>query len=486
MTLLATPPPRLSADREAGRLLALTAFDILDTPPEPGFDDIAALAAQLTGQPIALVSLVAEERQWFKAKVGIAACETSRDVSFCEYAVRRRDVFEVPDTHADPLFVNNELVTGSPHIRGYAGAPLMTLDGHALGAVCVAGPEPFRLDATQLVGLKALARQAMAQLRLRKQLRELGRVNDALAAERLRFRAFMDNNPAVAFVKDGEGRFVYVNAQMSRAFGRSEAEWLGQSDADLWPAEAAAEFRRVDLEVIESGKTLVVVEKVPTPEGRTSYWQSYKFPIPAPGGGTHLAGIAINITEHQEYQNRMADYQRDLEAANCRLEALATTDALTGVANRAAFQIRLHEAAAGPRPVSLLIVDVDHFKTFNDRFGHVAGDQALREVAQILVRAVRSSDLVARYGGEEFAVVLPGTAAAAAVVLAERVRRAVAEFPWTHRPITVSVGAATAPHGPVDPTALTAEADAALYRAKREGRNRAHDGSGMIALPTGR
>ena len=156
MTLIATPPPRLSADRETDRLLALNAFNILDTPPEPGFDDIAALAAQLTGKPIALVSLVADERQWFKAKVGIDACETGRDVSFCEYAVRRRDVFEVHDTHADALFLNNELVTGPPHIRGYAGAPLMTHDGHALGAVCVAGPEPFHLSAAQLDGLKAL------------------------------------------------------------------------------------------------------------------------------------------------------------------------------------------------------------------------------------------------------------------------------------------------------------------------------------------
>ena len=484
MSLIATPPPRPPADRELGRLLALAAFEILDTPPEPGFNDIASLAAQLCGQPIALVSLVADERQWFKAKVGLDACETGRDVSFCEYAVRRRDVFEVPDAHADPLFRDNPLVTGPPHIRGYAGAPLMTPDGHALGAVCVAAPGAFRLSEKQIAGLKALARQAMAQLRLRRQLRELGRANENLAAERLRFRAFMDNNPAVAFVKDAEGRFVYVNAQMSRAFGRGEHEWLGKTDADLWPAEAAAEFRRVDREVIESGRTHVVIEAVPSPGGPASYWQSYKFPIPAAGGATHLAGIAVNITEREEYQNRMAEYQRDLEAANSRLETLATTDALTGVANRAAFQVRMQEVAAGPRPVSLLIVDVDHFKAFNDCFGHVAGDEALREVARVLVAAVRGSDLVARYGGEEFAVVLPGTPAAATAVLAERVRRAVAEHPWPHRPVTVSVGAATAPHGRIDPVALTAEADAALYRAKRAGRNRAHDGSGVILMPT--
>ncbi len=175
---------------------------------------------------------------------------------------------------------------------------------------------------------------------------------------------------------------------------------------------------------------------------------------------------------------------RELEAANDELQRLATVDALTGVANRrhfdAALELEWSRARRGATEVSLLMVDVDHFKRFNDAYGHQQGDECLAAVAGALQGVVsRAIDVVARYGGEEFAVILPATNAAGALSLADRVRRAVEGLAIAHERsdvaavVTISVGVATVrPNGSGTPADLVAAADAALYRAKREGRNR--------------
>ena len=127
---------------ELQRLACLRSYAILDTEPEQGFDDLVQLAAHLFGAPMAFVSLIDAERQWFKAKVGIEACETSRDVAFCAHAIVERQPLVVPDARLDPRFAANELVTGAPHIRFYAGAPLIVGNGSALGTLCVVDTVP--------------------------------------------------------------------------------------------------------------------------------------------------------------------------------------------------------------------------------------------------------------------------------------------------------------------------------------------------------
>ena len=131
----------LPAD-EIGRLAELDRYQILDTPEEHTFNHITALASRIFDAPMALVTLVAEERQWFKSKVGLSACETSRDVAFCTYAILGDDVLVVPDALQDPRFRGNALVTGPPDIRFYAGAPLITPSGHKLGTLCVIDTAP--------------------------------------------------------------------------------------------------------------------------------------------------------------------------------------------------------------------------------------------------------------------------------------------------------------------------------------------------------
>lgn len=158
---------------ERARLAALRRYRVLDSRPEQRFDDLTLLASQICGTPMALISLVDESRQWFKSKVGLSIDETSRSVSFCAHALGSREIMVVPDARLDPRFRDNPLVVNDPHIRFYAGAPLVAVEGAALGTLCVIDSIPRELTPDQLNALDALRRQAEAQLELRLNLIEL-------------------------------------------------------------------------------------------------------------------------------------------------------------------------------------------------------------------------------------------------------------------------------------------------------------------------
>ena len=161
-----------SASDEAARLAALARYEILDTPAEPEYDDLVQLAARVCGTPIALMTLLDDTRQWFKSRVGLAIEQTPREVAFCDHAIRESALLEIQDAWADPRFSQNPLVTGEPRIRFYAGVPLRTPDGHALGSLCVIDRQARTLQADQRVALAILARQVVGQLELRHALRK--------------------------------------------------------------------------------------------------------------------------------------------------------------------------------------------------------------------------------------------------------------------------------------------------------------------------
>ncbi|MEZ4448227.1 MAG: protein kinase [Nannocystaceae bacterium] len=175
MTSSGSTRPFPVPEREHERLAALRRHAILDTPAEGDFDALVHAAAELCGAPIALVSLIDEDRQWFKAKLGLEASSTPRDQAFCAHAIVGDELFEVEDALADPRFADNPLVTGAPDIRFYAGAPLRTADGHALGTLCVIDRAPRSLRDDQREGLRALADEVVRELALRREFRELGR-----------------------------------------------------------------------------------------------------------------------------------------------------------------------------------------------------------------------------------------------------------------------------------------------------------------------
>jgi GAF domain-containing protein len=163
-------------DNEAERLTVLRGYQILDTAPDREFDLITALASRICDTPIALISLVDERRQWFKSNIGLNVSETNRNVAFCGHAILQREVLHVSDAKMDKRFADNPLVTGDPHIRFYAGAPLVTENGLALGTVCVIDQKPRTLTKEQRESLTLLSRLAMSLLDFRKQLREISKV----------------------------------------------------------------------------------------------------------------------------------------------------------------------------------------------------------------------------------------------------------------------------------------------------------------------
>src|ERR1041384_6875306 len=160
------------------RLRILWQYDILDTMPEEVFDDLTELAARICEAPIALITLVDEDRQWFKSKIGVTLNETSRDISFCGHAIEQSDLFIVPDAMLDKRFAQNPLVTSDPKIRFYAGAPLITPDGHALGTLCILDKVPRELTPAQAKALRVLSRMAVTQLELRRHSKELAKARD--------------------------------------------------------------------------------------------------------------------------------------------------------------------------------------------------------------------------------------------------------------------------------------------------------------------
>ncbi len=213
---------------EKERLEELKSFKILDTPPEEEFDELAKLAGLICETPIAIISLVDKERQWFKATVGLDVCETARVDSFCQHALYTpTQLLIVGDTQRDPRFMNNPLVTGNPHVRFYAGAPLVTANGYVLGTICVVDTIPKVLTPYQKKALKLLARKTVDYLTMRKTVKEQSYKIDS-SAEKL--KKLTDNVPGGIFQLKmsvaGEMNFEFISEGMHKLHpGIDIEEW---------------------------------------------------------------------------------------------------------------------------------------------------------------------------------------------------------------------------------------------------------------------
>ncbi len=458
-------------ENEKIRLDALRHYAILDTAPEPVFDDLAKLAAQICRTPVGLVSLVDAHRQWFKAHFGLDFRETERGFSFCAHAILNPDIFEIADTHLDERFASNPLVRSYPRIRFYAGMPLVTSEGAAIGTLSVIDIVPRRLSEDQRNALRVLASQVIAQLELRRQgLETVDRLRDEVAASKealeetaKRYRSLFHRNLAGAYRSTVDGRLLECNAAFARILGYDSPEEMVQ--IPTWDLYFSHEDREHSIKALREQGELANFELRLRRRDGTPVWVIENESLLEGESDQQIEGTIVDIT--------------DRKLAEERVQHQAYHDFLTDLPNRLLFGDRLELAIAhasrSGKKLAVLFLDLDHFKLINDTMAHAAGDDLLRSVATRLQGAVRQDDTVARMGGDEFTILLPevnGEEGAAKIT-----RKILQLF---HEPfnihgreiyITASLGIAVFPNDGDDAATLVKNADSAMYRAKDMGRD---------------
>lgn len=456
---------------EAGRLRALDALQVLDTPPEAAFDDLAWLASRMLGAPIGLVSIVADERLWFKARCGLDLDGTLRGEGFCSTAIAQdEDVFEIPDTHADGRFAAYACVTAAPHVRFYAGALLVGAGGHRFGTLCVLDTKPRRLDDEQREMLRRLARRVSDTLETRRQ-------NLIVQSRERAVAELLDMLPDGVVSCDADGNLKEFNGTARR--------WHGVDPRSCPPTEWAGHFGLYDREA----KTLLQPHQIPLlrawkgerVRGQTIVIRATdRPPRTVSCNATPLLGMdgrvlgAVCTMHDVTARHRLARF----------MEKMALTDKLTGLPNRTAWFAALERIVADSRtrglPLAIMFIDLDGFKQVNDVFGHAAGDEVLRRVGERLRASCRAGDFIARLAGDEFVVCLDPEDGAAfdPTPAMERIHRAMTPgIPWEGRSIETgcSIGFAMQPGPDFDIQRLMERADQAMYSDKR-GRSAAGGG----------
>jgi two-component system, cell cycle sensor histidine kinase and response regulator CckA len=355
----------LSAEQEAERLEALREYGLLDTPPESCFDELTQLAAEICDAPVALVSLVDADRQWFKSRVGLEIQETGREVSFCAHAIQSKEIMVVPDAREDARFAGNPLVQGDPNIRFYAGMPLVGRDGLALGTLCVIDLVVRDLQPHQLRALKVLGRQVMAQMELRKNLATLAegqaakienrvqkrsaelalvaressdklaqadrarlallslledqkRAESALQQSEERFRLMVETVQEVFWITSpNKDRIIYVSPAYEPIWGRTCASlylephtWLDSvHEEDRERVRLAAQTKQVigayDVEF-----------RIKRPDGSLRWIRDRAFPVKESSGQLiQVIGVAQDITDYKLAEQALSENRHFLEKA---------------------------------------------------------------------------------------------------------------------------------------------------------------------------
>jgi len=296
---------------EFERLAALKNYQILDTPSEPEFERFAEIAAEICGCPIALISLLDESRQWFKARKGLEVSETPREVAFCEHTIRSKEAMVVPDATLDGRFCSNPLVTGHPHIRFYAGAPLITSQGFALGTLCIIDTVPRTISTSQVSSLKLLAEQVVAHIELR----------TALAADRERaaaYKALTEAAPIGVFLTDTDGNCKFVNRMYETISGLTFQECLQQGWTGAIHPDDVERVKAEWIRASEEKKPYQSTHRFCTPSGKTTWCTVKSSAITDEGVVRGFVGTVEDISGRKLVE----DKERELAANMTRQQNL--------------------------------------------------------------------------------------------------------------------------------------------------------------------
>lgn len=463
---------------ELDRLHCLRQLQILDTGIDPAFEHIVELAKSIFRVPIVLVSLVDENRQWFKAWRGLEVREIAREHAFCNYTILASELHVVEDTHQDERFCYNVLVTAPPHIRFYAGCPLEMQDGLMAGSLCIIDQVPRVLSARELEQLRLLGATTASLLNqyrtagaMRDISLELVQASEIVEKQRLELRTqkrLLDCASDLAKIGAWEidcttGELLwsdgmYALHDVDRTFKPSL-----NSLEQFYPHE---EFQRLQAQVAHSRQTN----------------EAYVFEgqMVTARGNRRWVRIAGHVELHNGIPVRRFGMKQDITEEKGALEEisrLAERDPLTGLRNRAQLMARLGDVKDRGNPVSLILLDLDGFKDINDTHGHAAGDKCLQEIAKRLDAIRASGRMIARIGGDEFAVIVEGSVDRAALERIAGQILKIASAPLSFNGASfrcgTSIGIAVHEHGGVfDEAELMGQADLALYTAKADGRNR--------------
>lgn len=400
--------------------------------------------------------------------------------TFVAEAIRTGHAISCPHVAHDPVLRGHPIYAAT-QLECYMGAPIKIGD-EIIGALSLLDPtpraHPFSAEAMALLELLAeTLGRAIERDRLEAERREADKERTAAIAF---FQTAFANAPTGITVVDLDGKFLRANPAACRLFGYSEAELQARDFQSLtYPDDL-----RLDLKHLAEIKAGTISEyemdKRYVRQNGTIIWAQLNVALVRNEDGSPRCFIKQihDVTAERTLIQELDQKRKELEEVNRKLTQLASLDPLTGALNRRALRHRLDQemarANAQGTPLAFIMVDVDDFKPYNDRYGHLAGDIALKEVAQCMRAASRADDAVCRFGGEEFLLLLPQTPPAEARKVAERVRESIARSTALPERLTVSAGVhvytPTEKAQPID--RLIAQADAALYEAKRNGKNR--------------
>jgi len=430
------------------------------------------LAEQVTGFGMYDIDLVQRRAHWsteFKALLGLAPDQAvTDDEHLLPRAVHPDDLQMMVAATRDAVDPNGSGTLDGEHRIVLPDGRIRWLSVRGQSFFSGAGASR---RATRVIGG---AQDITAQKELEQRLRES---EERERQEREFLQAVLGTAGTLVCVLDPEGRFVQFNKACESLTGWQTQDVLGQP---FWQVVVPPDERGMVTEAFDRLKRgqfpMEMENHWITRDGRRRLIEWRNTGMLGPEGEVRfIVATGVDATERRAAQRALAQQARQLEELSQRLAQLATTDELTGLANRRVLGTRLaYEVERARRlgsELSLIVVDVDRFKTVNDMFGHDAGDETLRRVAQVLQRGARRHDLVARPGGEEFAVMCPDTGRQGAEALAERLREALEMESWPARSVTASFGVATAAGGAADAGRLRREADRAMYAAKAGGRN---------------